>query len=149
MKISSKLNSTSIACKSIDHSADRKNYSKIKTVKNNNIKNSKINRSEIFANSFITNKINTTSRILNLTKRDSKVTKKSRSKKKVRDKTKRPKTPNNVLRKKRKDKTKQYFNNNNISNTSLVKNNTCSNFFNKNCAILPNLKKDKSNTSKL
>ena len=101
MKISSKLNTTSITCKSIDRLADRKYYSKI-----NNIKNSKLNRSEIFANSFITNKSNTTSRILNLTKRDSKVTKKSRSKKKVRDKTKRPKTPNNVLRKKRKDKTK-------------------------------------------
>ena len=151
MKASTKLNTTSITCKSNDRSPDRKYYSKIKTVKNNNIKNLKLNKSEIFENNFINNKSNTNSKILNLTKKDSKVSKKSRSKKKTRDKTQRPKTPSNILRKKRNDKTKQIFNINNISNAnlSLVKNKTCSNFFNKSCTNLPNVKKDKSNMSKL
>ena len=151
MKVSSKLNTTSITCKSNDRSPDRKFYSKIKKVKNNNIKNLKLNRSEIFANSFINNKSNTTSKILNINKKDSKVSKKSRSKKKTRDKMQRPKTPNNVLRKNRKDKPKQYINNKNISNKSLslVKNKTCSNFFNKSCTILPKVKKDNPNMSKL
>ena len=149
---SSKLNTTSIiSCKSNDRSPVRKYYSKAKKVKNNNIKNLKLNRSEIFANSFINNKSNTNSKILNFNKRDSRLSKKSRSKKKTRDKTQRPKTPNNILRKKTKDKPKQYINNKNISNTSLsvVKNKTCSNFYNKSCTILPKVKKDKSNMSKL
>ena len=151
MKVSSKLNTTSITCKSNDRSPDRKCYSKIKTVKNNNIKNLKLNRSEIFTNSFINNKSNTNSKILNLKKKDSKVIKRSRSKKKTRIKTQRPKTPSNILERRRKDKKKQYFNNNNNnrSNKSLVKNNTCSNFFNKSCTNLPCIKKDKSNMSKL
>ena len=148
-KVSSKLNTTSIISKSNDRSPDRNYYSKIRTIKNNNIKNLKLNKSEIFSKSFINNKRNATSKILNLTKKDSKILKKSRSKKKLRDKTQRPKTPSNILRKKRKDIPKQYFNNNNISNLSLVKNKTCSNFFNKSCSALPKVKRDKSNISKL
>ena len=116
MKLTSRLNTTSIISKSNNRSPDRKCYSKIKKTKNNNIKNIKLNRTEIFANSFI-----------------NKISKKSRSKKKTRDKTQRPKTPSYILRKNRKDKPKLYINNQNISNTykSLVKNKTCSNFFNK------------------
>ena len=57
-------------------------------------------------NDFLSNKSNVASKILNLSKTDSKLTKKSRSKKKRRDLTPRPTTPNCISRKAKREKTK-------------------------------------------
>lgn len=147
IKITSKLNTTSITYRTNQNTPDRKYYSKIKPIKNNNnIKKLKLNRSEIFTNDFLNNKSHTTSKILNNSKRCIKITKKSRSKKRIRDLTPGPNTPCNILRKKKREKTKQSF----INNTHLIKQSHT--FFNKNynksCKILPLMRKDKLNISK-
>ena len=144
-KNSTKLNTSSIISKKYDHTPERRYYSKIKIVKANNIKRLKYNKSEIFSHDFLCNKSNI-SKILNNTKRDSKVIKRSRSKKKNRDLTPEPGTPNMISRKKRKGMHKASF-----SNVNFIKhtNNFLNKNFNKSCKVLPNVKKDKSNVSKL
>ena len=150
IKTSPKLN-TSFLVKKTEHTPDRKYFSKIKTTKNNNIK-LKLNRSDIFSNNFLTNKSQNNSKILNCPKRGSRMAmaKKSRSKKKKRDLTPRPSTPNSMLRKvKEKEKLKYGRNNKRV----LKHNHTCTDFYkqcrNKSCKILPSVKKDKLNVSKI
>ena len=151
IRISKKLNTT-ITCRNNDRSCDRSNYYRIKKTKTNNnfnntIKKLKINRSEIFANDFLSNKSNMASKILNLSKTDNKIARKSRSKKKIRDLTPRPATPNNITRKKKREKTKHLFH-----NTSFIKQNNDSTILKKNytksCKILPFIRKNKLNISK-
>ena len=151
IRITRKLNTT-ISYKNNDRSCDTKYYTKIKTSKNsnlnNNIKKLKLNRSEIFMNDFLSNKSNVASKILNLSKTDSKLTKKSRSKKKRRDLTPRPTTPNCISRKAKREKTKHLFH-----NTSFIKLNNNSTILNKNhiksCKNLPLLQKKKLNIEKM
>ena len=146
IKVLSKLNTT-ITSRKTQRTPDRKYFPKIKTNKNNNIRKLKLNRSEIFSNNFLNNKSQTNSKILNCTKR---VTKKSRSKKKNRDLTPGPSSPSSMFRKiKEKEKPKYDHNSRHV----LKNNHTCSDFYNKyrnkSCKILPLLKKDKLNVSKL
>ena len=149
IKISPKLNTT-IKSRNTHRTPDRKYFSRIKTTKNNNIRKLKLNRSEIFSNNFLNNKSQTNSKILNYVKRGSKMTKKSRSKKKKRDLTPTPSSPSSMFRKlKEKEKPKYGHNNRHTINH----NHTCSDFYskyqNKSCQILPLLKKEKLNVSKL
>ena len=155
IKISTKLHS-SITCKRRNaHTPDRKLFSKNKTKKNNNIKNIKLDRSSILTDDSLISKSNTTSKILTLSKRESRLSKKSNSKKKKRDMTPIPLTPSSMYRRKKKQKEKSKNDYNNTSNTSLIKhNNTSINFYNKyqnkSCKTLPLIKKrkDKLNMSK-
>ena len=149
IKISPKLNTT-IKSRNIQRTPDRKYFSRIKTTKNSNIRKLKLNRSQIFSSNFLNNKSQTNSKILNLTKRGSKMTKKSRSKKKRRDLTPAPSSPSSMFRKlKEKEKPRHGHNNRRTINH----NHTCTDFYNKyhnkSCKILPMLKKEKLNVSKL
>ena len=144
-KTSSKYNIT-IPNKKLGHTPDRKCYSKIKT-SNNNIKKLNLSKSYNFSN----NDSLSNSKISNYLKRDCKLTKKSRSKNKKRDLTPMPSSPSSLFKKaivKEKRKPKHY---NNIN--SLKHSYTNTNFYkkvnNKSCKILPYIKKDKLNLTKI
>ena len=153
-KVSPKLSTTncSIITKRNERTPDRKYYSKIKKTKTNCTKTLRYNRSEIFANEFLNNKSTNVSKILNHSRIDNnsninRIKRKSRSKNKNnRDLTPRPSTPDYLLRKKKKEKHRICQN-----NTSLIKHNNLlsSRNFNKSCRILPIIKKDKLNISKI
>lgn len=138
-KYTTKLNTSSIISKNYNRTPDRIYYSKIKTVRTNDIKRLKHNKSEIFFPHFLCDK-NNNSKILTNTKRDSKIFKRSR------DLTPAPSTPNMITRKKGKGRHKPSFSNVNSLKHS---NNLFNKNFNKSCKFLPNLKKDKTNVSKL
>ena len=150
IKISTKLNKL-ITCKKNENSLERELYSKIKTTKNNNIKNLKLNRSEMLSDVFLNNKINksnTISIILNTSKRESKVIKKSKSKsKKKRGITLIPLTPSRK-KTKGKEKSKYYYNNINLIKHSKTNTNLYNKYKNRSCKILPLLNKDKSKSAK-
>ena len=146
VRINQKLNTTSIISRNKGRTPDRKCYSKIKNIRNNNIKKLKPNKSEIFSNDLLMNKSMTSSKILNISKRDTGPTRKSRSKKKHRDMTPGPTTPSNILRKKEKEKSKQYYGKN---NTSLIGYNSSNRYNNKSSKILPCIRKNKFNFSKI
>ena len=149
-RIPSKLNTTncSIITKRNERTPDRKYYSKVKKVKMN-FNNKRYTRSEIFANDFLSNKSTNVSKILNHSKIDinnGRNKRRSRSKiRTTRDLTPRPSTPD-FFRKKKKDKHKYCLN-----NTSLVKPNSLLNSknCNKSCKILPIVRRDKLNISKI
>ncbi len=148
-KYPNKLSTNStILTKKNDKTPERRYYSKIKKTKTNFMKYPKYSRSEIFAKDFLSNKSTNVSKILNYSKIDNnKIKKKSRSKKKNKGITHRPSTPDMLLRKKKKEKIKFLLN-----NTSLIKNNNnllASKQYNKSCKILPIIRKDKFNMSKL
>lgn len=152
IRLTQKLNTTSISFRTNERTPDRKCYSKMKNLKNNNIRKLNRNKSEIFNNDLFMSKSNT-SKILNMSKMGSGTIKKSRSKKKHRDLTPRPTTPSNILRKKRKEKTKQCLGNNNTNDLSMTRHNTSTSLltknYNKSCKILPYMKKNKLNFTKI
>ena len=149
IKISPKLNTT-IKSRNIQRTPDRKYFSRIKTTKNSNIRKLKLNRSQIFSSNFLNNKSQTNSKILNLTKRGSKMTKKSRSKKKRRDLTPAPSSPSSMFRKlKEKEKPRHGHNNRRTINHNHTYTDFYNKYHNKSCKILPMLKKEKLNVSKL
>ena len=138
--LTSKLNTTLIS-KINNKTPDRSCISKLKS-KNNCLKKLTTNKSQIFFNDFLNCKSNHNSKILN--RRNSKVSKKHHSRKKTRDLTIRPKTPNVQTRKKNKEKPKPNININNTS-ISLIKHSNTNIFLNKkcnnSCKILPFVKK--------
>ena len=146
-KISTQLNNT-ITYKKTQLTPDSKYHSKRKKETKNNIKKLKLNKSAIFTNDLLINKSHTSSKIISHTRRGSKVYKKTKSKKKNRDMTPTPPTPSSLYRKKIKGKEKSKYSHNN--NSVLKHTNTCTDFYNnKSCELIPFIKKDKLNLSKL
>ena len=146
-KLPNKLNTNStILSEKNERTSFRKCYSKCKKTKTNFMRNLRCNRSEIFGNDFLNNKSTNVSKILNCSKMDNK-TKKSGSKKRNRDITPRLSTPGFLIRRKKKENPKFLLN-----NTRSIKNNNNllnSKRYNKSCKILPILKRDQFNISKI
>ena len=146
-KLPNKLNTNStILSEKNERTSFRKCYSKCKKTKTNFMRNLRCNRSEIFGNDFLNNKSINVSKILNCSKMDNK-TKKSGSKKRNRDITPRLSTPGFLIRRKKKENPKFLLN-----NTRSIKNNNNllnSKKYNKSCKILPILKRDQFNISKI
>ena len=146
-KLPNKLNTNStILSEKNERTSFRKCYSKCKKTKTNFMRNLRCNRSEIFGNDFLNNKSINVSKILNCSKMDNK-TKKSGSKKRNRDITPRLSTPGFLIRRKKKENPKFLLN-----NTHSIKNNNNllnSKRYKKSCKILPILKRDQFNISKI